>query len=125
MIRRWWLLGLLAAACSDLDFGGTPPEPPCPPLPPIQGFVSRDGARLIADGQPLRALGANIYYLQQLFSYSVRSGDPSYAAPAIAALDQAVCLQMPVIRTNAFNDSDETKDPASIRSQPGLYREQG
>jgi mannan endo-1,4-beta-mannosidase len=122
MTARWWLFPLLAAACSDLDFGGPPPEPPCAPLPPIDGFVSRDGARLIAGGRPLRALGANIYYLQQLFTYSVRSGDPSYAAPALAALDQAVCLQMPVIRANAFNDSDDT---ASIRPQPGLYLEQG
>ncbi len=123
-MRLWWCAGaclLLGLACGDEGFGPPPPEPPCAPLPAIDGFVSRDRAVLMAGGRPLRALGANLYYLQQLFTYAL-GGDDSYAAPALAALDRAVCLGMTVIRTNAFNDGT---DRAAIRTQPGVYREEG
>jgi mannan endo-1,4-beta-mannosidase len=72
----------------------------------------------VADGRRFRALGANLYYLQQLFAYAL-GGDEDLAAPALAALDRAVCLGMTVVRANAFNDS--SKDKAAIRAQPGEY----
>jgi mannan endo-1,4-beta-mannosidase len=114
----------LAAGCDDVGLDGpAPPSPPCPALPPIESFVRREGSRLLDEaGRPVRALGANIYYLQQLFSYAIQSGDETRAAPALAALDHAVCLRMPVVRTGAFNDSTDT---AAIRPAPGQYREEG
>ncbi len=118
------LLALTGLACDDSGLDGPPPPaPPCPPLPAIEGFIARAGGQLVdGRGQPYRALGANLYYLQQLFSYALQSGDERLAAPALAALDEAVCLGMPVVRINAFNDSSDT---ASIRRQPGVYREEG
>jgi mannan endo-1,4-beta-mannosidase len=116
------LLGALG--CGDQGFGPPPPEPPCPALPPVDdvGFVAREGSALVADGRPFRALGANLYYLQQLFTYAL-GGDEGKAAPALAALDLAVCMGMSVVRISAFND--DAGDPAAIRPQPGLYREEG
>jgi mannan endo-1,4-beta-mannosidase len=118
------LLLVALAACDDAALDGPPPPgAPCPALPAIEGFVRRQGSALQDErGRPVRALGTNIYYLQQLFSYAAQSGDERLAAPALAALDDAVCLGLPVVRTHAFNDSS---DEASIRQRPGVYREDG
>jgi mannan endo-1,4-beta-mannosidase len=118
------VLLLALAACEDAALDGSPPPvPPCPALPAIEGFVRRQGSELEDErGRPVRALGTNVYYLQQLFSYAAQGGDEALAAPALAALDEAVCLGLPVVRTHAFNDS---ADKASIRWQPGVYREEG
>jgi mannan endo-1,4-beta-mannosidase len=74
----------------------------------VQLIVS-DGARLLRDGRPWRFVLANAYYLAD----EVGQGN---AAHATEALDAAVTLGLPVVRTWAFND-----DPAKAsRMQNGL-----
>jgi mannan endo-1,4-beta-mannosidase len=99
-------------------------EPPCAPLPSTSGFVERDGSRLMLEGAPFRALGVNLYYLQQLLTYGA-NGNQGLAAPALEALDQAACLGVRLVRLWAFN---EGKDPSSaIRNgpRPEDYRPRG
>jgi mannan endo-1,4-beta-mannosidase len=123
----------LAAGCDDDDDddvkGQTPgahvaplPTPPCPALPPMgSAFVKRQGSELQVDGRAFRAVGANLYYLQQLFAYG-EQGNTALAEPALQALDQAVCMNLAVVRTWAFND---TNDSSAIRPEPGVYRQAG
>ena len=126
------VLAALAAGCAD-DAGdpsgseGTPPEPPppvgsCAPLPAVTGFVGRDGPHLTVDGRRFRALGANVYYLQQLFSYAQQDKNDAASAPAREALDHLACMSLPIARIVAFND---TTDKAGIRPAPGVFREEG
>src|SRR4051794_6891314 len=44
---------------------GLLPKDACPILPAITTFVDRAGASLLLRGERFRALGANLYYLQQ------------------------------------------------------------
>jgi mannan endo-1,4-beta-mannosidase len=97
------------------------PTPPCASGSVGDAFVGRKGSELLLDGEPFRPLGANVYYLQQLFAYA-EQGQEQAAEPALQALDQATCLGLRVVRTSGFNDSQDT---ASIRTAPGVYHEAG
>jgi mannan endo-1,4-beta-mannosidase len=141
--RRAGLVFALAAstllgACSD-DEGGdgrpgitptstlaldVPPKiavPPCPAFAPARDFVRRTGDTLELDGRRFRAVGANLYYLQSLFAEGER-GSTALLAEARRALDEVVCLQLPVVRAWGFNDSTYN---SAIRQQPGVWREEG
>lgn len=97
------------------------PNPPCQPLAPPTEFVVKRGNELFVDGQRLRAVGTNLYYLQQLFAYG-EQGNTAASNVARQALDHAACLNFSVVRAWAFNDS---QDAAGIRSAPGVFREAG
>jgi mannan endo-1,4-beta-mannosidase len=119
----------LASGCDIEDVGAQSttshaaqsPTPPCAPLAPIDSFVWRDGPQLMLNDRPFRAVGANLYYLQQLFAYG-EGGNTALAKPALEALDSAVCMQLPVVRAWGFND---TTDTSTIRPEPGVYRRNG
>jgi mannan endo-1,4-beta-mannosidase len=127
-----------AAGCADDEGGGPRPgivvtttealehppalaKPPCAPLPPVQSFVAKNGDVLEVDGHRLRAVGANLYYMQALFA-EAEAGAAASGVQAIRALDEVVCLRLPVIRGWGFNDSSYG---SAIRQQPGQLREQG
>jgi PKD repeat protein len=98
----------------------------CSVPPPIRSFVTRDDGRLYADGVPFRAVGANMYYLQQQLSRHLLSGDARMLAGVRQAMDAAACAGVTVVRTMGFNDSPpEYGDPAVIQTSPGVYREEG
>ena len=61
-------------------------------------LVTRDGTTLLRDGRPWRFVLVNAYYLQD----EVGQGSPAHAAEA---LDAAVALGVPVVRSWAFNDA--------------------
>jgi mannan endo-1,4-beta-mannosidase len=130
------LLALLLGACDDgLDLGRVtltgstvaldrPPvvaRPPCPSAPPPTSFVRRQDGQLSLDGRRFRAVGANLYYLQSLFAEAER-GSAALGAQASRALDEIVCLGLPVVRAWGFNESAYN---SAIRQQPGVYREEG
>jgi mannan endo-1,4-beta-mannosidase len=128
------LLGLLPGACiagsdeplleqESMPIVRQPPTPPpCVPRAAIgPAFVRRDGSSLRLEDQPFRALGANAYYLQQLFAYG-EAGRSNSVEPALEVLDHMVCLGMGVVRMLAFNDGD---DASAIRTEPGAYHEVG
>jgi mannan endo-1,4-beta-mannosidase len=133
----WGPLLLVVAGCGIGDAGvdggpaltgpgdATPgaARPATCPLPlPVEPVVAR-GRTLSVGGRPFRALGANLYYLQQLFSYAAQKIDREGSeGEALRALDDAACLSFNVIRLWAFNDGP---DPSAIRSAPGEYREAG
>jgi mannan endo-1,4-beta-mannosidase len=132
LLRRLLVLWMATAASGcddpaeqmpDIPEAPLPPPPPlpCAPLPPIGGPLRRNGSALVLEGAPFRALGANLYYLQQMFAYD-ELGMHGSAAAARAALDATVCLSMNVVRLWAFND---TTDSSSIRRAPGLYSPAG
>jgi mannan endo-1,4-beta-mannosidase len=79
--------------------------------------ITSDGARLLRDGRPWRFVLANAYYLAD----EVGQGHPEHAAEA---LDAALGLGIPVVRTWAFNDNPEK--PSRMQNQldephePGL-----
>ena len=98
-----------------------PPAPPCTPGPPPTSFVRRDGSTLTLDGRRYRALGANLYYLQQLFSEGEQGGAVS-AARARRGLDEVVCLGISLVRAWGFND---TAFSSSIRTGPQDFKETG
>jgi mannan endo-1,4-beta-mannosidase len=81
------------------------------------GFIGSDGAQLTRDGRPFRFLLANAYYLAD----EVGQGQPEHAAEA---LDAAVALGMPVVRTWAFNDApwkqSRMQDDLATPHEPGL-----
>ena len=119
--------GLVLAGCDDggealippdttepIDHPPPLPAPPCNPLPQSSSFVKREGSRLMLDGQPFRAVGANLYYLQHMFAYGELI-DQRYSKQALDALDQATCLGARTVRFWAFND---TADKSQIRSGP-------
>lgn len=113
----------LSAGCDAAGPPSPPPEPlvlPCKRRPPILSPVTRRGAELLLDGSTFRALGGNLYYLQQIFTYG--QNDPAQLAQVTGALDDVSCFSMNVVRTLAFND---TQDTAAIRSAPGRYHEAG
>src|SRR3954469_15158177 len=91
--------GLALTGCGKADTLG-PVEPPaqpvvlpCTPLPPITSAVKRAGEQLTLDGKPFRVIGANTYYLQQLYAYGELGGNnAAAAAEANEALDHLVCL---------------------------------
>lgn len=133
----WWpaalvLLGTALTAC-DPPEGGEPtqspvvrtgdiPSVPCPARGEVTGpFVTRRGSQLLLDGRPWQAVGGNVYYLQQLLAYA-EQGNPALGMPALEALEHMNCLGMSVVRAWAFNDS---QDSSSIRTSPGVYREEG
>ena len=107
-------------AASDDDILPLPVQP-CEARMPPATFVRRQGPLLLSDGQRFRAVGANLYYLQQLFSYA-EQGDAASALVAQQALDQAACLGFSVVRAWAFNDS---QDVSSIRRTANEFREAG
>jgi mannan endo-1,4-beta-mannosidase len=124
MAARRLLISLVATLAACGDNVAVPAVEPlvtaCGPRPAIEHAVTRDGTGLVLDGKPFRVLGANAYYLQQLFSYAKAS--PQTAAQATRALDDMTCLSMNVVRTLGFND---TEDMAAIRKAPGQYEEAG
>jgi mannan endo-1,4-beta-mannosidase len=91
-------------------------EPPCARAPVASGFVRREGSHLFLDGAPFRAVGVNLYYLQQLLAYG-EGGSAQAAAPAVAVLDHAACLGVRLVRLWAFNESADKS--SAIRSGPG------
>ncbi len=105
----------------DTEDGPAQAPAGCRALPIVRSFVGRDGSQLVLNGRRFRALGANVYYLQQMFAYG-EQGNEAAAQQARQALDQVVCMDLPVVRTWAFND---TTDSSGIRPSPGVYREQG
>lgn len=127
------LLGTSVTGCADYPFGeprleptrtdalDRPPvlsPPPCQVGPPPAAFVGRDGPMLVLEGRRFRAVGANLYYLQQLFTY----GNAQFVGQALAALDRVVCAGLPVVRAWGFNES---KDSSTIHPKPTEYNERG
>jgi mannan endo-1,4-beta-mannosidase len=80
-------------------------------------FISSDGAQLLRDGRPFRFVLGNAYYLAD----EVGQGHPEHAREA---LDAAVALGMPVVRTWAFNDApwkeSRMQDGLATPHEPGL-----
>jgi endo-1,4-beta-mannosidase len=80
-------------------------------------FIRSDGARLVRDGRPWRFLLVNAYYLAD----EVGQGAPAHA---VEALDAAVALGVPVVRTWAFNDapwkSSRMQNDLGAPHEPGL-----
>ena len=81
------------------------------------GLIASDGAQLLRDGRPFRFVLANAYYLAD----EVGQGHPEHAAEA---LDAAVALGLPVVRTWAFNDApwkaSRMQDDLATPYEPGL-----
>jgi mannan endo-1,4-beta-mannosidase len=79
--------------------------------------ISSDGARLYRAGRPWRFVLANAYYLAD----EVGQGHPEHAAEA---LDAAVALGLPVVRTWGFNDapwkSSRMQEDLATPHEPGL-----
>ncbi len=96
-------------------------HPPCPAFPAAVDFVKKDGNTLVADGRRYRAVGANLYYLQSLFAEG-EAGSVELGRQARRALDEVLCLRLPVVRAWGFN---ETRYNSAIRQQPGVFREAG
>ena len=80
-------------------------------------LIGSDGAQLLRDGRPWRFVLANAYYLAD----EVGQGQAEHAAEA---LDAAVALGLPVVRTWAFNDepskSSRMQDDLATPYEPGL-----
>ena len=80
-------------------------------------FIASDGAQLLRDGRPWRFVLANAYYLAD----EVGQGHPEHAAEA---LDAAVALGLPVVRTWAFNDApwkaSRMQEDLGAPYEPGL-----
>jgi mannan endo-1,4-beta-mannosidase len=129
----------LASACADdagdptqpppptrteaLDPPWTLPGLPCKPRPMATSFVRREGGDLLLDGRRFRAVGANLYYLQQLYTYALQGQENiRFGQEASRALDGVLCADIPVVRAWAFNDGSDT---SAIRSAPGRYNELG
>ena len=72
-------------------------------------FIASDGGQLLRDGRPFRFVLGNAYYLAD----EVGQGQPEHA---LEALDAAVALGLPVVRTWAFNDAPAKES----RMQNGL-----
>ena len=80
-------------------------------------LIASDGAQLLRDGRPWRFVLANAYYLAD----EVGQGHPEHASEA---LDAAVALGLPVVRTWAFNDApwkvSRMQDGLGAPHEPGL-----
>jgi mannan endo-1,4-beta-mannosidase len=109
------------ATTEALDRPLTPPRPPCTPQPPPRGFVRREGSTLILEGRRFRALGANLYYLQQLFA-EAEQGGTSGGERARRSLDEVVCMGIGLVRAWGFND---TSVGVGIRGAPQDFNEPG
>jgi mannan endo-1,4-beta-mannosidase len=122
-------VGTLCPACADAAHPEYPskvapaihalPVPPCTSRTIGDDFVRRDGTTLMLGDRRFQAVGANIYYLQQLFA-EAEQGSPEMAEIALLTLDQAACLGLRVVRTLGFNNG---AGRTAIRSDPGSYRE--
>ncbi len=81
------------------------------------GPIASDGTQLLRDGRPWRFVLANAYYLAD----EIGQGAPAHATEA---LDAAVALGMPVVRTWAFNDApwktSRMQDDLAVPHEPGL-----
>jgi mannan endo-1,4-beta-mannosidase len=98
---------------------------PCAPLAATSGFVTRQGASLLLNGGAWRGAGADLYYLQPSLAAAQQMNDAASLRHAREALDDLVCLGMPVFRTLAFNEHTAAEDIASIQPMAGVYREEG
>ena len=80
-------------------------------------LIRSDGERLYRNGRPWRFLLANAYYLAD----EIGQGHPEHA---LEALDAALALGMPVVRTWAFNDapwkSSRMQNDLGAPHEPGL-----
>jgi len=80
-------------------------------------LITSDGAQLLRAGRPWRFVLANAYYLAD----EVGQGTPAHA---LEALDAAVALGLPVVRTWGFNDapwkSSRMQDDLATPYEPGL-----
>jgi hypothetical protein len=80
-------------------------------------FIRSDGSSLLRDGRPWRFLLVNAYYLAD----EVGQGHVEHA---LEALDAAVALGVPVVRTWAFNDApwkpSRMQDGLGVAHEPGL-----
>jgi mannan endo-1,4-beta-mannosidase len=127
MRRTFLVLASLVAACEEtpetIELPPSLDPAACGRAVPIAGFVTRQGAALMNDGQPFRAVGANLYYLQQMWAYGARPGGEPFAAQARDALDAAVCLGLTAVRAVGFNDGDD--EASAIRRRPGVFDEAG
>jgi uncharacterized protein (TIGR03437 family) len=94
---------------------GIVPLAPGPPIKPGE-FVRRAGSVLTLGGNPYRFNGNNLYYNQADIVYGRQAGVEE-------TLDQMAALGMTVVRSNAYNDSVQSSDPAAIQLQPGVYAE--
>jgi mannan endo-1,4-beta-mannosidase len=98
----------------------------CSSLPPVRGPVSRTGSELEADGVPFRAIGVNMYYVQQQLAQHLATGDMAPLREVRQAMDAAACSGATVIRLIGFNDGTPAfTDDAVIQTAPGEYRESG
>jgi PKD repeat protein len=114
------------------DIALLPPDIELPPLsecaapPPIRSFVERGASGLVADGVPFRAVGANMYYAQQLLSRHVQTQELRPLSLVRQALTAANCSGISVVRILGFNDNPpELNDDSVIQTAPGIYREDG
>ena len=89
----------------------------CRGLDSIVGAITSDGTQLLRAGRPWRFVLANAYYLAD----EVGQGNPEHATEA---LDDAVALGLPVVRTWGFNDApwkeSRMQDDLSTPHEPGL-----
>jgi mannan endo-1,4-beta-mannosidase len=80
-------------------------------------LIASDGAQLFRDGRPWRFVLGNAYYLAD----EIGQGHPEHA---VEALDAAVALGLPVVRTWAFNDApwkaSRMQDDLATPYEPGL-----
>jgi mannan endo-1,4-beta-mannosidase len=85
-------------------------------FPQTAPFVTRSGTRLQLDGHPFYFLGANAYYLME----EAARGDTSLVK---ALFTSARRLNMTVVRTWGFFDSNDSLNPAVIQLSPGVFNE--
>lgn len=127
-------MGALLAACGDDqsapplgqgDAGadGLPPAALCAPRAEApRVVVTRAGSELRVSERPFRAVGTNLYFLQELATRALR-GQTDAAQQLAEVLDEAACRGFTVVRTWGF--SDDSRKDAVMRSAPGVYSEAG
>lgn len=81
-------------------------------------FVRTSGINFVLNNKPFYPVGINCYYLQNLAAY----GDTQ---KVIEVFENAKQMNVNVIRTWGFFDSDDTTNPAVIQSYPGRIHENG
>lgn len=87
-------------------------------------FVIRSGSQLMLDGQPFRASGKNLYFLQMEYAFAQGAAEPNLGLARLrTVLDETARTPFQVIRTCGFNA--QAKYHGTIQEGPYAYRESG